>query len=155
MKHKALQMEKGLRTALLVLLLGAFGAGNVFADGYDFAEVCPSGQMLYYKIIEDDPNSVMVVPPYYYYFQEGPHYIFWGEGYEKPVGDVIIPETLSNGKIVKKISGTQHTYNPLYEGAFMGCTEVTSVTIPNSVTNIDCGAFTDCTGLVSVTSAMV
>lgn len=35
--------------------------------------------------------------------------------------------------------------------AFFGCTGLTSVTIPGSVTNIEARAFSDCTGLTSVT----
>ena len=35
--------------------------------------------------------------------------------------------------------------------AFCGCTGLTSITIPNSVTSIGRGAFEDCTGLTSVT----
>ena len=34
--------------------------------------------------------------------------------------------------------------------AFSGCTGLTSVTIPNSVTSIGAGAFSDCTGLTSI-----
>jgi TonB family protein len=37
------------------------------------------------------------------------------------------------------------------EEAFSGCTGLTSVTIPNSVTSIGAGAFSGCTGLTSVT----
>ena len=40
--------------------------------------------------------------------------------------------------------------NILY-GAFAGCTGLTSVTIPDSVTDIGIGAFNGCTGLTSVT----
>ena len=65
---------------MLILLMSVAGMTNVFADGYDYAEVCPSGQMLYYKIDPDDPNGVIVVPPYNYSFPD--NYEFWGEGYE-------------------------------------------------------------------------
>jgi len=37
------------------------------------------------------------------------------------------------------------------DGAFSGCTGLTSITIPNSVTSIGEWAFSDCTGLTSVT----
>ena len=37
------------------------------------------------------------------------------------------------------------------EAAFYGCTDLTSVTIPNSVTTIGYSAFSGCTGLTSVT----
>lgn len=152
MKNKMLQIKKVLRTALLVLLLGVFGMGDVFADGYDYAEVCPSGQMLYYKIDPDNANAVMVVPPYYYHYDgyNAPIFEFW-QGYEKPSGDVIIPETLSNGMAVKTIGKTRNTVYDGLLGAFEGCTDITSVVIPNSVTFIDGNAFAGCIGLTSVT----
>ncbi|MBQ6772243.1 MAG: leucine-rich repeat domain-containing protein [Bacteroidales bacterium] len=156
MKKTTLLLKGRWRTALLVLLLSAAGMANVFADGYDYAEVCPSGQTLYYKIDPDDPNSVIVVPPYYYHFdgQSAPIYEFWGQGYEKPVGDVIIPETLSNGVVVKEI-GYCILSGPMFLGAFQDCTEITSVTIGNSVIEIGGsdmygGAFSGCTNLTSV-----
>ena len=39
----------------------------------------------------------------------------------------------------------------IWDGAFFGCTGLTSVTIPNSVTSIDDSAFEGCSGLTSVT----
>ena len=55
-------------------------------------------------------------------------------------GAVVIPSTY-NGLPVTRIG----TY------AFVGCTSLTSVTIPDSVTSIGSGAFTGCTGLTSIT----
>lgn len=54
--------------------------------------------------------------------------------------DIIIPPTY-NGKPVTSI----------YPGAFRGCTNLTSITIPDSVTSIGGGAFRGCENLISVT----
>jgi hypothetical protein len=61
-------------------------------------------------------------------------------GYTGPGGSVIIPGTI-NGLPVAGIGGS----------AFSGCTRLTSVTIPDSVTSIGDGAFEYCTNLSSVT----
>ena len=54
------------------------------------------------------------------------------------------------------IQGCQNTIIPdsitsIGDGAFMGCTELTSITIPNSVTSVGDEAFCGCTGLASIT----
>ncbi len=54
------------------------------------------------------------------------------------------------------ITGCKNTIIPnsvtsIGDGAFWGCSGLTSVIIPNSVTSIGCGAFWDCSGLTSVT----
>ena len=54
------------------------------------------------------------------------------------------------------IAGCQNTIIPnsvtsISEGAFKGCSGLTSVEIPNSVTSIGDDAFSDCSGLTSVT----
>lgn len=63
--------------------------------------------------------------------------------YQGSGGHVVIPDG------VTCIEGHMNwTY--LFDGAFSGCTGVTSVDIPDSVTVIGAGAFMDCTGLTSV-----
>ena len=75
-------------------------------------------------------------------------------------GNVIIPESITyNGKtyIVSSIGGYAFYYctnllsvtipnsvNYFYEGAFYGCSRLTSITIPNSVTSIGNSAFYYC-----------
>lgn len=56
---------------------------------------------------------------------------------------VTIPSTFSH-------NGTVYTVTEIKYWAFMECAELTSVTIPGSVTYIGGSAFADCTGLASV-----
>ncbi len=61
--------------------------------------------------------------------------------------------TVTIGDGVKTIAGGwESKYNQIYYyGAFMGCTKLQSINIPNSVTEIGAYAFEDCIGLTSVT----
>ncbi len=63
----------------------------------------------------------------------------------------LISVTIGDG--VKTIAGGwESKYNQIYYyGAFMGCTKLQSLNIPNSVTEIGAYAFEDCIGLTSVT----
>ena len=58
-------------------------------------------------------------------------------------GNVLIPNEVSYNGVTYSVTG-------IGEGAFEGCSGLTSVTIPSSVTNIDKDAFKDCSGLKSV-----
>ena len=59
-------------------------------------------------------------------------------------GDIVIPETLVIGDESFTVVGID-------DGAFLG-SQITSVTIPSTVTSIDSGAFKDCSQLQRVTS---
>lgn len=50
-----------------------------------------------------------------------------------------------------KTSVIPNSVTSIGEGAFRGCTGLTSITIPDSVTSIGMGAFRGCTGLTSIT----
>ena len=63
---------------------------------------------------------------------------------ERPTGNLIIPESI-------EYEGLQYSVRSIDEGAFDGCSGLTSVTIPNSVTSIEVSSFDGCSGLTSVT----
>jgi hypothetical protein len=68
--------------------------------------------------------------------------------YTGPGGDVVIPDTIV-GLPVTTIEGSGSGL--AYMGAFQGCNTLTSVTIPNSVTNIGFQVFSYCYSLTNIT----
>ena len=58
--------------------------------------------------------------------------------------NIIIPESVVH-------NGTTYSVTSIGQSAFLNCSGLTSVTIPNSVTSIGRSAFKDCTSLESVT----
>ena len=91
--------------------------------------------------------------------QGGVGFDFEVDGFNYRVGEnntatVIAKTPAYTGKIVipNKVSyqGTTYSVTGIGEGAFSGCSKMTSVTIPSSVTRIDKDAFKDCSGLASV-----
>ena len=123
------------------LLLVALWAMMQSAFAYDFSAVAPSGQTLYYNIVN---GSVTITYPHYY---SGGYYVEYGE----PSGDLVIPDSVSH-------NGDVYPVTTIGLGAFCNCTGLTSVSIPNTVTIIDgipgCispgGAFEGCSSLSSV-----
>ena len=100
------------------------------ACAYDFSAVSPSGDTLYYNF---NGNGVTVVSP-----------AFNWTGYTKPTGNLIIPELVSYMGMALHVKSIGH-------GAFDYCQDITSVSLPNSLTSIEYNAFSNCTNLVSIT----
>ena len=92
------------------------------AWAYDFTSVAPSGQTLYYNIVD---GGVELTYP---------------GGYIAPSGNLVIPASVT-------CSGTTYSVTSIGQNAFSGCSGLTSVTIPDGVTSIGNYAFYGCSGL--------
>ena len=116
-----------LRTILLTLAIVSITI-NAFA--YDFVV-----NGIYYN-----KNGDEAIVTYMYMHYSGSMAIYESD-YS---GDVVIPETVT-------YNGYNYTVTGIGDRAFIGCTELTSVTIPNTVTSISTYAFSGCNGLSSIT----
>ena len=69
--------------------------------------------------------------------------LYYPDNKDTYVGTIIIPESIT-------YSGTTYSVTSIGDFAFSDCSGLTSVTIPNSVTSIGYRAFCKCSGLTSV-----
>ena len=60
------------------------------------------------------------------------------------IGEVTIPEFVT-------CNGNTYSVTAIGYGAFYGCTDLTSISIPNSVTSIGIRAFAECSSLITIT----
>ena len=121
---------------------------NAFA--YDFSAVAPSGQTLYYKIIDSVNHYVKVTYPNDEQVSDEilnpggwPINQAW-DTYSRPTGILVIPDTVS-------YNGVVYTVRTIGAGAFCDCPYITSVVMPNTVDSIGKSAFLDCINLTNVT----
>ena len=124
---RPLPINKSVFSLLLALFLGM---GTAFA--YDFSAVCPTGQTLYYNVIDASNHYVELTFP-----GTTNH---WWEGYTKPSGDITFPSTVNH-------NGITYTVTKIGVDAFSGCSDMTGqLNIPYSVTTIAGRAFFGCNG---------
>lgn len=126
---------------VLLLFATLFALGqNAFAI-YDFYATAPSGQTLYYRI--SGGNAIVTYPGY------NSDYAYYNYG--KPTGNLIIPDSVTNGGITYAVTSIDdYAFIDCDNGPQLGGTRLNTVTIPNTVTSIGVGAFRDCNGLTSV-----
>lgn len=63
--------------------------------------------------------------------------------YKNLSGSIVVPETVT-------YSGNTYTVTEMRESAFAGCTEITQITLPNTLEAIPAGLFMGCTALKSI-----
>ena len=113
---------------LLILALVAMYATSTWA--YDFSAVAPSGQTLYYNIVQGGAQVVNENTTYPYYTTY-------------PTGALTIPDSVTFNDITYAVTS-------IGSYAFANCNSLTSVTIPNGVTSIGSYAFNSCYDLTSI-----
>ena len=91
---------------------------------YDFSAVAPSGQTLYYNIVNGEAQVTHEI-------DDEPYYTV------APAGDLSIPSMVN-------YNGNNYSVTSIGENAFYLCLDLTSVEIPNSVTTIESYAFWAC-----------
>lgn len=118
-------------TFLLIVFFCSISYG--IAADWNFAVVCESGQTLYCKICTD--STISLTYPAYFSSNTDTFY----ERYDRPTGDLIIPETVMNQGKVYYVEGVE-SY------AFSHCSQLKTVQFPNNnkFTRIGMGAFYEC-----------
>lgn len=95
--------------------------------------IAPSGQTIYYYI---SGGNAILRPPFS--MSSGG----WN-GFTRPVGNLVIPDSITDG-------GTAYPVTALSPYAFSGCSDLTGVSIPATVTTMGNSAFIGCSGLTRV-----
>ena len=133
MEKKTLRFVMLAKAVMIGLLFGV--AENAFAYFYDFSAVCPTGQTLYYNIIDTENHYVELTCPWHLTDEHDP----W-DYHTQPFGELILPESVQNNNVT-------YTVTRIGSQAFYCCDSITSIVIPNTVTLIGSEAFWSCSGL--------
>ena len=126
---------------VIIVLMALVMSGFAQQLHYHFSEVVESGQTLYFLKRDYAPQEVWVTYPCFRdYYANGDHITTYYYGFDKPVGDLVIPSTVTH-------NDTVYTVTWIDFSAFYDCSDITSVVFPNTLTFIGQRAFLDCHGL--------
>lgn len=109
----------------------------------DFSAVCESGQTLYYRITDKKNNLVEIVYPGSSSYFGNKRSLYPWDGYEMPVGKLVLPGYVENNGVPYKVVG-------IGMRAFEGCENLTSLTFPNTIEKIDVVCFENCRNLSEI-----
>lgn len=105
-----------MKKKVFMILVAMMAISAAMSQNYDFSATAPSGQTIYYKINGVGEVDVTCQNDSYPYYSTFP-----------PSGNLIIPGSV-------EYNGTTYTVTRIGYYAFYNCTDLTSVTIPNTVT---------------------
>ena len=117
-------------STLVFTILATLLAIPTEASAYDFSAVAPSGQTLYYNIVDNTVTVTSQTNSYPYYST-------------RPTGDITIPDNVEFNNVIYPVTA-------IGTNAFGFCSDITSVTVPSSVTIIGADAFSNCYNIESI-----
>ena len=126
MKNKYLQLIYARAFVLFILLFVTAGAIK------SYSQITFNDGNLKYAVFENTPSKDVALVLVIGFVDK-----------EMASKEIIIPNSI-------KLDGEKYTVNAIMPYAFSGCTNLVSVTLPNTITSIGEGTFFNCTGLLSV-----
>ena len=122
---------------VLLLFVSLFVLGQIAFAHYNHSIITSSGQTLYFTVYSDfyhNGYALVTYPgaweyPYFAPSESGHNY-----NYTRPIGDIVIPDSVT-------LLGYNYPVTGIESRAFYGCSEITSITIPEGVATIGNQAF--------------
>lgn len=122
---------------VLLLFVSLFVLGQIAFAHYNHSIITSSGQTLYFMVYSDfyhNGYALVTYPGAWEY----PYFAPSGSGhnynYTRPIGDIVIPDSVT-------LLGYNYPVTGIESRAFYGCSEITSITIPEGVATIGNQAF--------------